>query len=276
MDRQYWYIRYNYEKEFSSDSIIFPIFQKRQPRIKEGDLVLIYSNGHFKMIGLVLESLKTKLEQEELQFEEKIEYKYIIGEFEKIDEPNDLVGFAYSLPKIYKYYNNPEKHFKKDYGRISRYEFRVITQHDYYISRTAFGKIINSLHYDHQLAFFKYATKEFPDLLVSDNKNYLGLFEILKEYVDNHIIAHSKMLIESDMILKSDLKVDSQVGFIDPDDESNKLFVIERQVEKIEHAKKSMVEKITFESIANEIKDKGWEEQYHRRNFNDKQLPLIL
>jgi hypothetical protein len=276
MNRQYWYIRYELQEKFSLGKIIFPIYQKRKPRIKRNDWVLVFSNGHFKLFGKVLETPVIKFEETELQIEEKNEYKYIIGEFSEIEEPNDLAGFAYSLPKIYKHYQNPEKHFKRDYGRISKYEFRVITQHDYYISRTAFGKIINSLHSSHRLAFIKYAAKVYPDMFLRNNDDFRRLFEILKNYVDNHIIAQSNMLIESDYLLKSELEVESKVGFVYPEDETNKTLVIERQVENIQQARKSMFKEIGLDTIADEIKKSSFEEELHRNHFINSRLPIIL
>ncbi|MBW8330386.1 MAG: hypothetical protein K0M40_00080 [Prolixibacteraceae bacterium] len=274
-ERKYWYIRDNRLNDLSLSEMIFSVFQKRRPQIGKGDVALIYSNGHFKRYGFVLEIPEKNLEKTEEQTEEKIEYKYRIGEFHLIEEPNDLDGFAYSLPKVNKYYDNPDRHFKRDFGAISEFEFNVILHHDYYVSRTAFGKITNSLHPAHQEAFIKYLAQEYPEDLLSNYRNYSKLFKLLKEYIDYHIIDQTKMLIELDSILERGLSVQSQVGFMDPSDNSLKIFVIKKQVERIQQAAKTL-EGTSLDTIAMGINEMSWIEESKDRRFNDKILPIMF
>jgi hypothetical protein len=276
-ERKYWYIRDNQLNDLSSSEMTFSVFQKRRPQIGEGDVALIYSNGYFKRYGFVLEIPEKIQVKTEENIEEKIEYKYTIGEFHLIEEPNDLAGFSYSLPKVNKYYDNPDRHFQRDFGAISEFEFRVIIEHKYYLSRTAFGKITNSLHPDHKEAFIKYLTQEYPDALLSNFRNYNLLFKILKEYVDYYILAHVDMIKKTNSILQKKLKIEQPVGFIDPSDDSNKILIIHKQVDRIQKASEYILEGTSLDNIAEVINKMQWEESiHHRKLFNDKNLPIIL
>jgi len=264
-----WYIRYRENIASNSLEINHSIFQKRQPRIKEGDRIVFYKNGAFIAHGVVLKG--PPLNEEAI--EGQIEFEYIFGQLQFIEAPNDLLGYAYSLPKVYKHFIRPYYHFRRSYGWLTNYEFDVITEHNYFVSRTAFGRIINSLHPSHRSSFINYVTEVEPAAILNEQKDYLRVFNLLRQYINSHIIAHADYLRASDNILENELKIQTQVGFKDFAG-SNEEYIIRRQVERIQRARNSVRSETSLDSIADSISAFTQDELEMNKQFKDKCLPI--
>ncbi|PKP21635.1 MAG: hypothetical protein CVU05_06325 [Bacteroidetes bacterium HGW-Bacteroidetes-21] len=273
MAKNSWYIRYYNRIDFSSLEINIVIQQKRRPRIKRGDKVLILNEGNFSAQGIV-----TKAPDDNDEFNEG--YKYSIDSIIEIKTPNDLKGYAYSLPKVYKHYDNPYKHFNRKYGRISEYEFNVIVTHNYFITRTAFGRLFNSMHFEHQRAFIAYAAESDTIELLNQKKDYVALFKMLSNYINYSIIVPSKLLTESNSILENEFNIKEVVGFQNPIDKeansvkSQQIFIIKQQADRITNAEKRLTEKDTLSNIQKEIAEYIDEERRNSKYFDDKCLPI--
>ncbi len=266
----HWYVRYSGTIDSSIIEVNLSIYQKRRPRIIEGDKIVFYFDRAFISSGVVVKAPPLKEEQTEAQSE----FEYVFGQIQLIDTPNDLLGYAYSLPKVYKHYIRPYYHFNRSYGSLTEYEYNVITQHDYFISRTAFGRIINSLHPAHRGSFINYATEIDPTAILNEQKDYVLVFNLLKDYIKYHIILQAEMLKESNSILANELNIESDVGFLNPTSNLNQSLIINRQVERIQRAENSIIPETSLDTIAISISEIAQDELVKNNQFKDKCLPL--
>lgn len=265
---KYWFIKDSISFSDSLTNIQVKIRRKRKPRIAIGDRIIILNDSSFSMHCIVVDASENKEQNEEIT-----EYTYNLSQFQEIASPNDLKSYAYSLQKIHKHFVRPYYHFIGAYGSFTEYDYDVITKQDYFISRTAFGRLINSLHPVHRSAFVNYATEMDSEAILEENKNYVQIFNLLKDYIEYSIINPANILKATNEILENDLGIKSEVGFSDVEN-LNRRFIIKRQVERIKQAENSVIENSSMESIANGIRELAEEEFEKNKQFKDKCLPI--
>jgi hypothetical protein len=180
-----------------------------------GDLVVVLdlesTNGIFKY--------DAEISSINLETEDR-EKSYIIGltKMKAIDPPNILDDFAYTISRI-KNFERPISHFEnRNYRRISYAEYLAISNSQFFIGRTAFGKLVNALHLEHRRAFVQMLLdKDFELFRYSKDYNQAMLY--LEQYLGANIYPHMTMLQESYGFLKEILSQSeqsdtiSQVGF---------------------------------------------------------------
>ena len=267
--KSYWYLTIYQELPQNESSFSISIEKKKKPSIKIGDSAILLYKYKFYGYGEVTEAPLDEKESSEITI-----YKYIVDNVKTIDEPNHVFDFAYSLPKVHKHYIEPQLHFNRQYGSLTKFEYQVIINHDFFISRTAFGRIFNALHIDHKKSFINYANEINSNLIMNEQKDYVGLFDMLKDYININIIQQTKMLKVIDDILKNDLKINEDVGFVDESPNRRKVFLISKQVETINESESRLFDGMNLESISNGIRDYSDDEYTKNIHFKDKCLPL--
>jgi len=242
------------------------ITQRLKPRVSIEDFVILMYRNNFSAYGIIKD---TSLEKEHYLGEAQ-QFLFEVGNIIPIEAPNDLDGFAYSLPKVYKYYDKPYYHFNRSFGRLTKYEYDTIINHDYFISRTAFGRIINSLHPIHRFSIVNFISQRYPELVFSGRKDYAKLFEIMAGYIESSIILQAEILKKSQSIIQ-DLRISDEIGFGDPD--SNKALLIKNQIKHIEYAELRL-KGFNLNYILSGIREIYKDEESKNGEFQDSTLPV--
>ena len=154
----YWYIKNRIIIDNTDDKLKFKIETKRMPRIIKDDNVIVLEDSKFVLYGYVNEAPI-------IEESEKPDYKkyiYTIIKQKVMETEYDLNDFAYSLTKIYKHFDRPYYHFIRNYGVLKEIDYNTIISEDFYVSRTAVGRLINASHIKQRYAFIEYATSHSP------------------------------------------------------------------------------------------------------------------
>ncbi|MFT4779074.1 MAG: hypothetical protein ACI923_001609 [Flavobacteriales bacterium] len=128
-------------------------------------------------------------------------------------QTTNLEDFAFSLARITRF-SQPIYHFSRAYSRLSKLEFKSISDGQIFVSRTIFGKVINNLHKTHRLAFIQYFIEKDPDTYFK-NRNYHQAFKLLNQYVKNRILIPANYIHQSFGMLEGlvALPIAQTIGF---------------------------------------------------------------
>jgi len=201
----------------SEDELILD--SKREIGIREGDKFITFLNNsyndfQFKEYGLITEVEFLK-ESNELLKTFRIKYK-IFGD---LKENNLLSELQYSLLRVYNY-KKPYKHFAFSYVYLDETDYNTIVEGRLFISRTAFGKLINSLPPLHIQNFILTLINS-QGIHFFNNRDYIGALKDLKTYIVEEIENRGKFLISTETILRenfSQLLDVNEIGFCDSED----------------------------------------------------------
>jgi len=270
MKTGYWYIRTDTTfTEEDGVSYIVELRSKRIPRIKIGDTILLLDRELFTHSGLVLQT-SYENDKEQSIYEKRV---VKVGDLTRIESPNSLSDFAYSLPKIYKHFSKPYRHFIRSYGRLSEVEVDIILNKKIFLSRTACGKIFESLHDIHKQLFISFVSIEHPKILTSYPIDYFNLFEILNKYINSNIFSHVNFLKSSIRIMQKHQWPD--LGFSEEEElTKKKTDTILGQFEVLTKAEENMGKGLGF--VAEGISQYKQEEKFSSSLFKDSWLPKIL
>jgi hypothetical protein len=204
--------------------------------LSENDNFILYSgeNGRIKNsflgYGYILSKEKKELNYEGKIGEAKAKNRFLlrINVIEDIKNIYSIEDLAYSLYKVYNY-EKPWRHFTRSYSFLYKEDYDTIINGRIFLSRTAFGRFLNSLHKEHQKNFVEYFIENEKDVYFS-NGDYLKAMELLIDYIENHILYPILYLKESynkltELVSESDLK---NIGFMD-DDKTE--YIISKQID---------------------------------------------
>jgi len=224
---KYWYIRM--DTTFFNNKDGYEIVSGRKPRLNTGDKVIFIDQQYFKLFGTI----------RSVEIKELGENKYLtqlyFSQIEELRQPYYIYDYAYSLPKIYKHFKNPLRHFIRSYGKLSYQEYDTIINRKIFISRTAFGKLFNSLHIEHRKAFLRQLYNNNSELHFQKNFDFVELYHLLKRYIQDSILNHYTFLQKSIEFFE-ELKINSTtLGFTEPkiEGEQGSLFPRRRKVDNI-------------------------------------------
>lgn len=176
--------------------VIIEISTKKNLAVDQGDDILFVTNkglfiSHRGIIKSKDEGIEFSIKDEQLRL-----FQFEIDIVEKIEDPFSISLFAYSLVRIYKHYEEPQRHFRKGFNRLKNSDYDTITTKQVFISRTAFGKICNSLHMVHRKEFLKKLIDENPEVFTKGN-DFVTAFRELKIYIEVNILTHAEMMRET-------------------------------------------------------------------------------
>lgn len=255
-------------------SEILEIESKRRVRIKEGyEFVTFdydYQRGYFfNEYGRI-----TKVEppEKEDQIELKTYRFHLLTEF-KLKENNHLSDLVYSLTNVFNY-KYPHLHFNRIYTSIDEINFKSITEGRLFLSRTAFGTLINSLPEYHVKTFVeKLIDKGLSNFFIY--RDYQSAFKELRTYIKSEIEKRGEMLIASEEMLRenfSDQVNITKIGF--GDNNSSKIDLLSEQVKKFKELFAIEKEFEMWESIQSEIRENSENENYFNENFSKIDWPI--
>ncbi|MCC6725952.1 MAG: hypothetical protein IT258_15700 [Saprospiraceae bacterium] len=260
---------------------VFELTQKRNFGGKEGDdvILLVLKEGEwvFTHSCEILE-----VEGRDKQDEDGTRYMLItIGNFEVINQPNKLDDFSYTLTRINRF-KDPIWHFRRKYAHIEMEEFKAITNGELFVSRTVFGKLVNSLHKDHRLNFFRTLIDEKPELFFNPAE-YLEAFRFLKAYLENNLFQHVEWLTQTYDMLQDlvDEETLEQIGFADSAEDLAATRFQPRKTERIaSHVLKISQNQVLgnqqslLVELEGEIQQSRENERTFNRLFRNRQLPI--
>lgn len=201
------------------------------------------------------------------------EYKREIDLYiqEKLQGINKFNDYVYSLLTI-ENYKKPITHFEQKNRLINNQDYETIKNGWIYISRTAFGKIINSLPYSNRLEFTLFVMKEFNQTTFT-KLDYNKLLIFLFEYIDTHILSQGILITESFKLLENlnDPNIPlNDIGFILDSTSSNSdslktqsdyfnvLFDFEKQVKMIDTIKQDIISNAQEERFQKLFQKRTW------------------
>ncbi len=196
----------------------------------------------------------------------------------KLTKTNSITDLSYSLLRINSYIK-PQNHFKHQLTTVNKNDYETIVKGLIYISRTAFGKIVNSLPHPYKLEFKLLAIQEFKkDELI--NVEYIKLLDFLHKYLDNKILSKGRILIETDKLIKkklSDIIPVSDIGFYGKNKEGK---IVYDSIDEQARIFRELFDIDANNEIINEIKKAIKENKEIENRFNKlfkrKPLPLYL
>lgn len=121
-----------------------------------------------------------------------------------LKENNSLEELVYSLRKIYRY-NNPQRHFARSYTYLEKIDYETIAAGRIFLTRTIFGKIINSLPDIHIIRYLNYLINN-QQVNFFTNRNYNIAVDMLRDYIVNNIEGNGRLLINSEALLLSNFE----------------------------------------------------------------------
>ena len=184
---------------------------------KDSCIFFDMQEAKFQSYGEIINISKpTKIPHEQKTENIKPKYTYTIsGEIKnKLTETNSIHDLSYSLLRINSY-NKPQNHFKHQLTTVEKYDYETIVDGLIFISRTAFGKIANSLPRPYKFEFFQLAMQEFKTNQLKEIE-YIKLLDFLYKYIEDRILSKGRLLIETDDLLRNklaDIVPYSKIGF---------------------------------------------------------------
>lgn len=121
-----------------------------------------------------------------------------------LTDNNELDDYAYSLLAVDRYLK-PEAHFWRKLTKLDSFDFQTITEGMIYVSRTAFGRLVNALPVENKHDFSLHAIEHFGKLEFKDI-DYIEAVELLQQYIEQNILSQGRYLMESERILREELK----------------------------------------------------------------------
>jgi|GEM_PF-2861557 len=266
----FWYVKSDFKISDNLNEISLSLKSKRLPRIKIGDGVIILSDRNFSAYGYVSKTQDEQVTQEPIYHN----FILVIGKIKELKPLHSISDFAYSLPRIYKHFTNPYRHFIRSYGHLRSIEFDYIINNDFFIARTACGKLINALHTDHKAEFIKLLAKENDQIIDNNSLDYYNVLSLLTKYIEKNILSHASMIISSNEIL-SKLNF-PDLGFIDPEIEqkNSRPDLISVQADLIKKSEQKLERNLGF--ISKSVIDLQQNEKIKNKIFNDYWFPRIL
>ncbi len=194
---KYWFFKLE-NNSLNNKTINFETRTKFKGKIGDGIVFLSIQSGDlsFTYYGII----------DSLEFEKIDEKLYINKVFLKIyeiyEEDNLLENYTYSIKRITNF-ERPEVNFKVQLGTLQKVEFDGIINGEFFYARTAFGKYVNALPGDHQLAFVKYFIEIAPEIYFSTTKNFDKALEVLENYIQDRITIPARFLNQGFKILSN-------------------------------------------------------------------------
>lgn len=139
------------------------------------------------------------------QFKDRDKYHHHFNfEIKKTLQKNNMLSeLEYSLPVVDNHHK-PEVHFQSQYRAIPKDDFDTIVNGWVYVTRTAFGKLVNSLPRQNKLEFMIQAMDHFATIDFSRTSLVDGL-EFLYKYIERRILSRGRILVATDGIIKKEL-----------------------------------------------------------------------
>jgi hypothetical protein len=271
----YSYIFVSREKEISvveNDKFILssgenPKFEKKGIVVEKELLNTLLPSKSDQIKNDALRKKGLKILSPEIEWRLSVNF---LGDLEKKQTYNNLV---YSLLFV-ENYANPVAHIQQKIRLIPEFDFETIESGLIYLSRTAFGKLLNALPLDNRfemrqiLSDYKYRYK-------IEKTDYLQITEMLIKYIDEQFITQGKLLIESKKILDTRFPDNlEKFGLVDSnyDDVKKNIF---SQANLFEPLLKTNIINILNELFDAVRKESITEDRFEGK-FNSRRLPISL
>lgn len=184
---------------------------------------------------------------------DRFEHYFSIEITKELKNNSLLSDLEYSLQSVYRF-SKPIVHFQQQFRNLTKQDYDTIVRGWIYYSRTAFGKLVNSIPRQNKLELMLQAMDHFSTVNFKDVSLYQGL-DFLYKYIDKRILSRGRLLIETNNLLKkhlSDILPQEEIGFYNPEnkktDNISKQAGIFEDLFKLE--KQSDVRKLIRENIS--------------------------
>ena len=186
---------------FDANSKAFRITSKRAISIQPGHVVVAFSRNGGGVTFMWHGAITSRTPEKEEEEAEAIEYVLgVSGVHEFDDGPRDLVDFAFSLVKVYRY-EEPWRHFNRSYVSIDTFDFETILKGWVFYARTAFGTFANALPTEKLFEYLQLAAEEQPARVVRGG-DMASAWRLLREFIQDEYVAPAAIFRESASILR--------------------------------------------------------------------------
>lgn len=265
---KYWYYKLDiYSLEHNN--INFKTRTKFKGKI--GDRI-VFITGHsgefsFKNYGIInlieFEKLDDKLYNTEIS----------LTIYEIAKQANFLKNYNYSIKRITNF-ESPAVNFKAQLGSLHKAEYEGIINGEYFYARTAFGKYVNALPQEHQLAFIKYFMEIAPEIYFNTTKNFDRALEVLENYIENRITIPAIFMNESFKIL-TDYVLETELNEIGLSKEGETIDYLKPQIDIIESYLKEVRNKEEKVEINQDFRNSEIQFLY-KKHFAKSDWPINL
>lgn len=273
-----WVFRQSSENQISRSKISegkfeFNIKTRLNFSGEKGDSVVIMGKkevgSYFEYTSKIVSVESTTLNDDKLK-----NFKVTLSQPEIIKTPNKLDDLMYSLHKVYKY-DRPNIHFNRVYTRLTQDDFEVIANGRLFVARTAFGKIVNSLHRQHRIAFVQMLIELNPNMYFTSRK-YDEVFDLLNEYIETRIIIFTEFLSDAwNNFQKINLDNDNnQIAFADTN--KGRRDLISQQIDSIQKMNELNAQGKFYLELDSVKKEFSETERNFIRKFSKKPLPISM
>lgn len=273
-----WVFRPSSENQISNSKISdgnfeFNIKTRLNFSGQKGDTAVIMGRkeegSYFEFTSQIISVESTILSEDKLK-----NFLVTLSQPEMIKTPNKLDDLMYSLHKVYNY-DRPNIHFNRVYSRLNHDDFEVIANGRLFIARTALGKIVNSLHRQHRIAFVQMLIEHNPNMYFTSRK-YDEVFDLLKEYIENRILIFTEFLSDAwDNFQKINSDRDNnQIAFAEINNRRRDL--ISQQIDLIRKMNELNTQGKFYLELDSVKKEFSETEKNFIRKFSNKPLPISM
>ncbi len=256
----------------NDDKFVFSFKTRLNFSGEEGDrVVLLGSEGegfYFEFTAQII-SIESKASDEQ----KLRDIIVTLSDLEPIKTPSKIDDLMYSLHKVYNY-DRPHIHFNRVYSRLTNDDFDVIVNGRIFIARTAFGKLVNSLHRQHRISFVQMLIERNPNIYFTSRK-YDEAFDLLKEYIETRILIFTEFLSDAWNIFQIiNPDNNNQIAFAESNDKRRDL--ISQQIEAINIIKEINAQDkfyLKLDSFAREYRET---ERAFIYKFSKQPLPISM
>jgi len=256
----------------SDGKVIFSFKTRLNFSGEEGENVVIMGSkeegSYFEYTSQILSVENKILDDQKLKI-----FTVTLSQPELIKTPNKLDDLLYSLHKVYNY-DRPFIHFNRVYSRLTNDDFEVIANGKLFIARTAFGKLVNSLHQKHRIALVQMLIERNPSIYFTSRK-YDEVFDLLKEYIETRILIFTEFLSGAwNNFQKINPDSNNQIAFAESSESRRDL--ISQQIDSINKMNELNAQNkfyLRLESVEIEFRDT---ERVFIRKFSKKPLPISM
>jgi hypothetical protein len=200
----YWAINGDYYRKESGNVVLLTA---RKVSISKDDQAIIYKRDErdLTFIGFsrIAEVKHDKGVGSQFQF------TLALDGLKPLKHELSVYDLVFSLKKIYRY-ENPLRHFRRQYVSLSKADYETILKGRIFWSRTAFGLFANAMTKNHYVQFIG---ESVPSLLyINDKTNrFVEGWSKIKEFILSHFVEASYLLTDIKGIAES-LEKKSKVG----------------------------------------------------------------
>ena len=160
------------------------LISSRRVHIRDGDKLILFKRRYDDVIFTGYGEI-TSSELIVKEVEGGFIFRAHLNKTEAFKEVRYLEDFNFSLEKIYRF-ADPKVHFRRNYTRLSAYDYNTVIKANIFWARTAFGLFINELQRELLVRFLGNIAESNPDILLQRG-DYITAWKLLRAFIEDDL-----------------------------------------------------------------------------------------